>query len=217
MKKWISQQAAILGVLAVTLLVPVFLWDQMPDQVPVHWNINGEVDRYGSKAESLLIIPAISLVLSVLLWVLPAIDPKNKVNTFSNTLRLVHLALVVSFFAMSLVLAAASMKEGFDVTRAILIVVLMMFLVLGNFFGKLRPNYFVGIRTPWTLENGEVWIKTHRFAGKLWVAGSVLMMIAVLAVSDTKIRFWIFISGTIILSFWPMVYSFILFQKSKKS
>ena len=94
--------------------------------------------------------------------------------------------------------------------------VLILFMVLGNYFGKLRPNYFVGIRTPWTLENETVWLKTHRLGGKVWVYGSLIMLIAKFLLPMEPFFIFIFIGFTLIIALIPIVYSYLLYKKMEK-
>ncbi len=145
--------------------------------VPVHWNAAGEVDGYGSRWTALLMFPAITGLLTALFVVLPALEPRRQhlaesakawFATFVATLALLLLC-------HGLVVGSA-LGRAFDMARLIPTGVGLLLMVVGNYLGKVRSNFFIGIRTPWTLSSELSWRKTHRLAGRLFVALGLLMV-----------------------------------------
>lgn len=198
--------------------VPGFIIsDQLPDQIPSHWNINGEVDDYSSKWITLVGLPLLNLVLFFLLLLFPKIDPKKEnYKKFERPYTMFrwtfHLFFVALYFFM--IYNAWSMEKGqesMDASTVILIFMPILFIVIGNYMSRVRHNYFVGIRTPWTLSNEEVWRKTHRLGGKVFVIIGFLGWVTLLF--EPMYRFIIFIGGLVLGALFLTVYSYFVFQK----
>jgi uncharacterized membrane protein len=188
--------------LAVTLALLVTTWPLAGDRVPIHWNAAGEIDRYGSKAMGLLLPPLIALGLYVLLLLVPRVDPgRANYATFSDTylvIRTAVLALITVIYGAT-TLAARGVQVSMELVAPLAVGAL--FVVVGSVMGKIRPNWFVGIRTPWTLSSKTSWVRTHRLGGWLflvvglafvfnaltarrwaagWIVGCVLGMVVIL-------------------------------------
>jgi uncharacterized membrane protein len=164
-----------------------FAWARLPERVPVHWNFHGEVDRYGSRFELLLLGPVLLAALWGLFELLPVIDPRlaipkdpeqtdaERQGALPTAIALV-LALLALLHVLLLVQALGLLKEP---PRALAIWMAGFLILFGNFIGRLRPSWFVGIRTPWTLSSDAVWRRTHRLAGRLMVpAGLIALLLA---------------------------------------
>lgn len=190
----------------------LYIWKELPVQVPLHWNINGEINRYGNKME-LFIISLIPLILYALFLFIPMIDPKKRIEAMGNkfyTIRLITALFVAVLFSFIIY----SVKEHSLVNPNYLFIIIgAFFVLLGNYFKTIRPNYFVGIRTPWTLENDTIWKNTHLFAGKLWVAGGLIIIISSF-IFEEKIALTIFFIITAIITLIPIVHSYIQFKNN---
>jgi len=152
-------------------------WGTAPDRIPVHWNIAGQVDRWGSRFEGLLAIPLLSLGIYLLMVLLPRIDPgRANYDAFSgpySTLRLLVLAVMAVIYGLvHLWMRGVPVDIGVWVP----LVVGAMFVVIGNLLGKVRPNWFVGIRTPWTLSSKLAWTRTHRAGAWFFIVAGLLFM-----------------------------------------
>lgn len=152
------------------------VWKDFPAQIPMHFGIDGAPDRYSSNKMELLLLPCLNVFLFVLLAVLPTLDPKKPKMSESTlqSLKIGMLAFMTGIFGLVtyIQLSGDLRLSG----KPLFSLILLLFVFLGNLFGKVRPNYFIGIRTPWTLESETSWRKTHWLAGKLWVFGSLLML-----------------------------------------
>src|SRR5690606_2033703 len=147
----------------------VYIWNDLPGRVPLHWDINGEVNRFGNKNE-LIFVGIIPIFIYALFLVIPLMDPKKRLGSMGNkyfTIRWVSTIFVTILF---LFVIYSVKEQSLANPNYLLIIIATFFVVLGNYFKTIKPNYFVGIRTPWTLENEAVWKSTHQLAGKLWVA-----------------------------------------------
>jgi uncharacterized membrane protein len=156
-------------------------WERVTPPIPTHWNFRGEVDGYGGRFEGLLLVPLIALGLYVLLLVLPRIDPgRANYASFAEPYAVIRFALTATMVAVHLLVLATALGYPVDAGRWIPVGVGVLFLVMGNVMGKVRPNYFVGIRTPWTLASARSWEKTHRVGGRLFVIGGAALIVAAL-------------------------------------
>ncbi len=196
--------------LAAPFPVLALCWKQLPARVPMHWNLTGEIDGWASKP-SLLLMPLIGISAVALMSFLPRFDPKLRQNLGDHgrmpailpILRLTLLLLLDVIFAVQI---AVSLGARVDSGRLLLVATLIFLTVIGNFSTNLRPNYFVGIRTPWTLQNGETWRATHRLGGRLLFFGSVLLLLLQFFVS-TRVFGWITCVSLLLLVIWAMIYS----------
>ena len=171
-----------LAVLAGMFLAAAVLWPSSPDRFPVHWNFQGQIDRYGGKTEGLLIFPVMTLGIYLLLVFLPRLDPaRANYARFSGAYAAIRIVFTVSMALMYAVTLLSGNGYPIDVGLAIPLIVGGLFIVIGNFMGKIRPNWFVGIRTPWTLTSRKSWVKTHRLGGWMFIASGVVLILASLA------------------------------------
>ncbi len=201
--------------LALPFIAIPFVWSHLPEQMPTHWNLEGEPDDYSHKAFGLLLLPVLNIFTTALLFGLPYIDPRREnFELFANTMRSFRLLFTTFMLVVFGSIVAAGLGYDFAIERVICVCLILLFLVLGNMFGKVRSNYFVGIRTPWTLENPEVWRRTHRMAAVLWVAASVIALPAPI-LFDGVALFTIMMVYIGTITFVPLIYSLVTFRKLK--
>lgn len=196
-------------IILIPIVIGLILWDKLPDQVPMHWNAQGEVDGYGTKFQAVFLIP---LVLVAFQWICvlgTSFDPKKQnINDKMVTLVL-WIIPIISLLCNSMVFATAL---GHKVNVEIIMPLFMgaLFVVIGNYMPKCKQSYTVGIKLPWTLDNEENWNKTHRLAGFLWVIGGVVIMATAFLGA-----FWLFFIVLIPMVVIPFVYSYLLYKKTK--
>jgi uncharacterized membrane protein len=175
-------EVVLLGLLAAMFIASLAVWGQTPDQIPVHWNVHGAVDRYGGKAEGLLMLPTLALGIYLLMRFLPRIDPgRANYPRFGGTYLLLRAGIIVVMAAVHGLVIAWTLQHPIDVARAIPLLVGALCVTFGAVMGKVRPNWFVGIRTPWTISSKQAWIRTHRLGGWLFVLQGLLFIAAGLA------------------------------------
>lgn len=193
----------------IPIVIGLILWDKLPDQVPMHWSAQGEVDGYGTKFQAVFLMP---LVLVAFHWICvlgTSLDPKKQnINDKIFTLVL-WIIPVISLLCNSMVFATAL---GHKVSVEIIMPLFMgtLFVIIGNYMPKCKQSYTVGIKLPWTLDNEENWNKTHRLAGFLWVIGGVIIMATAFLGA-----FWLFFIVLIPMVIVPFVYSYLLYKKNK--
>lgn len=185
--------------------------------LPMHWNIHGEADRYGSKWTALMSAPALTLLLATLFWFLPALEPRERNLERSQGLYLsTWAALLILMTAIEVVMLSAALHWGLDTEAVITGSSGVLFVLVGNQLGKSRRMYLVGFRTPWTLASEEVWIKTHRLAGKLMVAWGLVALLAALVPISSVLRGGLFAAGGMILVSVSVLYSYWLWRREKR-
>ncbi len=195
---------------ALMWLIAAWYYPQLPDTVPIHWNSHGQADDFMEKPWGVFIMPLISTGVLLLLSVLPALSPKGfrldsarrAYGIVVNIIMLFMLGVMVLSFEQTLGEIAA-----FD--KWISAGLGLLLLVLGNYLGKFPKNFWVGIRTPWTLASDEVWFKTHRLAGRTFMGGGLLVIAA--AVAGLKLEYLVGI--TLVAALTPVVYSLVIYKQ----
>lgn len=170
------------SILIVCVILTVTIWiittvviSQLPDQIPIHWNLQGEVDQYGSKWFGTLLVPSIMIGVLVLAVILPSLSPKQfTVESFSGAYSVGMLLALGCVGYVQLVLLWGAMAPQTNIGRALLAGISLFWALIGTVLGKLRRNFWMGIRTPWTLASDRVWNETHRMAGKLFMFTGML-------------------------------------------
>jgi uncharacterized membrane protein len=198
--------------IAAMFLVAALCWSHASDRIPVHWNWRGEVDRYGGKFEGLLLLPLVSVALYLLLLVLPLFDPgKANYRTFAGAYNLIRLTITLFLSAIYAVGVLVSLGYHVDMNTVIGLALGVLFIVLGNVMGKIRPNWFVGVRTPWTLSSKLSWTKTHRLAGWLFI---VMGLLAVAwAILQNAWMLGVMITVDFACGISLVVYSYLIYRK----
>lgn len=191
-----------------------YIWPSLPQKVPMHWNAAGEIDRWGDKSETLMIPILMTGLVYVLFLILPKIDPKGKLEKMGNKLNDFRLILTGFMSVLSLYVLYSIKTLNAD-PKLLFPLLGLLFAFLGNYMKTMKPNYFIGIRTPWTLENEEVWKKTHKMGGWLWFVGGLLMAFSFLL--DGKAQFYTFMTIIIVITVIPVTYSYIEFKKQKNN
>lgn len=206
-----------LPLLAVVLLPIVYLfytWNTLPEKVPTHFNINGEIDAWGNKNALIFMILLLPVLTYALMTIVPKIDPKKRLDLMGGKYHQLKFILVSFMSVLALFIIYISKNQNLTSPNIILVLIGILIFALGNYFKVIQQNYFIGIKTPWTLENKEVWKLTHILAGKLWIIGGLLIVILSLILPE-NINFYVFITILIVIALYPVVYSYVKFKELK--
>ena len=205
-----------LVMIALALLAGALLWGQLPGQMASHWNANDEVNGYMPKIWGVFLMPLITLVMLVLFLVLPSIDPlKANIAKFRESFNLfIVLIIVFMLYVHGLTLAWSLGYQDFKMSTALLPFMGVLFIAIGFMLRKARRNFFIGIRTPWTLSSDSVWDKTHQLGAILFMASGVLAIIGGFFGGMTA--FWLMFVPLIGSSLFLMVYSYVLYRQETK-
>ncbi len=197
-------------VILIPMLIGLLLWNKLPDPMPSHWGINGEVDGWSSKAFAVFGFPGLLMAIHWICVLASCTDPKSKDYTPKMIILVLWICPVLSLVLNSMVYAAAL---GYEISIEIIMPLLvgLMFIIVGNLLPKCRQSYTMGIKLPWTLASEENWNKTHRFGGKLWVAGGIVILATAFLGN-----FWILLGVLVVMVAVPTVYSYLLYRKQAK-
>jgi len=203
----------IIIVILISFAIGIYFYSQFPDRIASHWNIKGEVDSYMSKFWGLFLMPIILLGLWLLFLLIPKIDPlKKNIEKFRKYYN--GFVVLISLFLFYIYLLAIAWNTGmrFDMGRAMVPAMGILFYYIGILLKHAKRNWFIGIRTPWTLSSDKVWEKTHEIAGKFFKIAGV---IAILGIFFPKWVFLIVVVPVILFTIYIFVYSYFLYQKEK--
>lgn len=203
------------AVALVPLAYLLISWQEMPDRVPIHFNLEGEADDWGSKNFMAGMILLLTLGMNLLLLVIPNIDPKEKLSRMGNKYQQLRFLLSLFMASLSVFIVYSAKSGSLENSNFINLLIGALFIALGNYFQAIKPNYFIGIRTPWTLESETVWKKTHRLGGRLWVLGGMVMCISAL-ITSPKLRLAVFLATVAVVVLIPVIYSFIEQRKERR-
>jgi uncharacterized membrane protein len=197
-----------------------WVYPGLPQRVPTHWNIEGKVDGWGDKSWATFLMPGMMVVFLVFFAFLPALSPRHfEVDSFRSTyLYIMVLATAFLAYMNGVILLATwqELREGnkfMDIGRAMIGGLFLFFAFLGNVMGKVRRNFYIGIRVPWTLASDRVWNDTHRLAAWLMVAGGIVGFLLVIA----GLPFVWLIGVMIVTLLIPVVYSFLHYKALERS
>ena len=197
-------------IMLIPMIIGLLLWNQLPERVPSHWGINGEVDGWSSKTFTVFGLPALLIALQWVCVLASTADPKYK-NYNPKMLKLVlWICPAISLIVNGMVYCAALGVEV-PVETVMPLLVGAMFVVIGNWLPKCKQTYTMGIKLPWTYASEENWNATHRFGGKVWVSGGILTMITSLFGN-----FWILLVILVVMVIVPTVYSYLYYRNHEK-
>lgn len=202
----------VLGLLFVvaSLALTAAVYPRLPDPVPTHWSFEMEPDGFTPKPWGAF-LPAGMLGAAWLLFVvLPRISPRGfRFESFSRVWRILQPTLMGFFFLVTSLILATAAGARMPLERALGAAMGVMLIVLGNFMGKLTKNFFIGIRTPWTIASDEVWLRTHRLGGKLFVLAGV----ALFAAAAAGVGMVVAIGAVVAAALISAVYSYVLYRR----
>ncbi|MCB0464079.1 MAG: SdpI family protein [Aequorivita sp.] len=211
-----KKELPILAIVLLPFIYLVYVWNELPNKVPMHWNIKGEIDRYGDKSEMIIIPFILPLFVYLIFLVVPKIDPKNKLNKMGGKLQAIKFLLTTFMSIFALFIIYTAKNQSFSNPNYIVLLIGVLFIILGNYFKTIKPNYFIGIRTPWTLENETIWKATHKLGGKIWFVGGTLIVVFSL-ILDKSLNFMIFMIITGLITIIPIVHSYLMYKKVRKT
>ncbi|MFZ0731612.1 MAG: SdpI family protein [Candidatus Sulfotelmatobacter sp.] len=198
------------AVILATLAGILVAYPQLPVAVPIHWNIHGQVNGWAPKWALFLYGPGMMLALVGLFAALPWLSPKRfEVDSFRPTYLYIMIVTLAMFAYIQILTLLAALGLALDVGPAIEGGVCLLIALLGNVLGKVRRNFYVGVRTPWTIANERVWNATHRLAAKTFFAAGLLGFTAVLV----RAPFWLPLTAILIGAFIPVIYSLIFYKQ----
>ena len=200
---WVSQ-----GVCLLPILLSLIFYDQMPEKVATHFDVNFVPDGYSPKWQAAFMIPGILFFLNIFVWFMLDNDPRKAgINPIMR--RISQWIIPVLSVTVQSAIIFYSIADNVNLVRMIPLMVGVMLMLIGNYMPKCRQNYTAGIRLPWTLSSEENWNRTHRFGGKAMVAGGILLALC----SFIKVNLAVVLLIVLIFTAVPVIYSYILYKK----
>ena len=205
-------------------LIPIaylaVIWESLPEKMAMHFDLKGNADRYGSKTELLVMVAVFSAMVIAIYFVLSniyKIDPKKYAADNKDRLHRMGFAIAVFMAALSCFIIYSTSRGSTEIgIRYVFAGVGLLLCLIGNYMHTIKPNYFAGIRLPWTLNNEDNWRKTHLLAGKLWFVGGLVIAILCFLLPDV-VSVILFFILTIVLVLVPVIYSYRLYKKNKEA
>lgn len=212
MRKYSKTQLIITSiVILLPIVIGLFLWNKLPERMVTHWNSNGEPDGWSSKGFAVFGLPLILFAAHWIAIFFTTHDPRNK-NQNSKLFNIIILLMPITSLEFCSATYAIALGRDVNISFLASIFLGIVFVLVGNYLPKCKQNYTIGIRIVWALENEENWNKTHRFAGKLWVIGGVVLL-ATAFISIESFLYVLFVAA-LIMVLAPILYSYIYYKKS---
>jgi len=201
-------------IILLSFVIGIYLYFQMPDSMASHWNAKGQVDGYMSKFWGLFLMPIVLLIMLFLFILIPKIDPlKKNIEKFRKYFDMFIVLITLFMFYIYGLTLLWNLGKTFDMSLAIIPAVGLLFYFIGVMLEKSKRNWFIGIRTPWTLSSDRVWDKTHAIGGKLYKIAGV---VAILGLFSPKYYIWFVIVPVISFSLYLLFYSYFAYKKEKR-
>lgn len=208
-KEWLM----VMLVLA-SVLIAGWFYPQLPDRAASHWNAEGEVDGYMDKGMAAFMFPGMMLLLAALFFIIPRIDPlKENIEKFRDAYE--EMVAVILAFFLFIYLQTMLWNIGIQISMALTVpfAIGLLFIYMGFLLEKAKRNWFIGIRTPWTMSSDGVWDKTHKIGGKMFKALGILCMLSMLL---GGLAFLVIAGGALIATAYLCWYSYVEYEKEKK-
>ncbi len=191
----------------------LLLWNQLPDVIATHWNFHGQADGWSSKSFAVFFLPLLLLGVHWLCVFITARDPGNQEQNKKALSLVVWIVPLISNICCGMVYAIA-LGVPLSISTVMYLMVGILFLIIGNYLPKCRRNHTIGIRIPWTLADEDTWNATHRFGGRVWIAGSIGILLC--AFLPEAIGLWVMFAALAVLVIVPMVYAYRYYHRHCK-
>ncbi|MDA1477181.1 SdpI family protein [Bacillus changyiensis] len=202
-----------LSIIFINILLWGFSYPYLSNHIPIHWSFSGEVDRYATKTEAMLLMLGLLIFLYAVMILTPKLEPrKNNLALFSKTYHIIVNAMLLLFSVLNLLLVLTGLGYHVPMGSFVPVLVGAILIVIGNYLPRVRSNFFIGIKNPWTLSSEKVWKKTHRFASKMFTIAGILMAINGLFPIGNYGNVAM-LALFLIAVFAPYVYSYVLYRQ----
>jgi uncharacterized membrane protein len=211
MDKWTKWLIAIIVVASWTAAFVAY--PHLPSVIASHWNATGQPDRYTSRAGDAFTMTIIATILAILFVIIPFIDPRKNITKFRGAYEGIVIVILLFIAATQAYGLAWNLGHQFALKDFVLPAIGLLFIVMGVLMPSFQPNWFLGIRTPWTLSNDTVWKETHQLGGKLFIVSGVIALAGILRPSLST---WFILVPLIISAIWIVVFSYYRFTQLDK-
>jgi len=200
-------------IIALSFVAGIYFYPQLPAVVASHWDTQGNVNGTMGKFWGTFLFPVLLAVLFVVFLIIPRLDPKHEnIEKFRSHFNGFILFMMGLFFYMELLAIAYNIGMHFHIVRWLVPAFALFFYYIGVLLSHARRNWFIGIRTPWTLESEHVWNKTHVLGAKLF---KVAALLALVGVFFPVVAFWFVVIPVVVFAMWSIIYSYVAFREEK--
>lgn len=214
MKDNLRKDIWIIVLMAASTVGILLIYSYLPMQIPVHWDINGDVDRYGNRI-NIIYLGLIPIIIYILFLILPVIDPRRKnYDKHKKAYRMTKYGVILLMTSISWITILYTLEVISDITRLLFWMIGIIFLLFGNYMRQIRSNFFFGIRNPWTLSNDVVWKKTHRLGGITFVLTGIGIILG--SFFGPIVTFIFLMTGIVAILFVSTLYSYLVYNKENK-
>ena len=211
-KPTIKTEIIPLLLLAAVAVSSLYFYNHFPERVPSHWNFKGEIDGWSGKAGAAFGLPAILVLMYLMFLVIPYLDPrKEKYQQFAKVYHIFKTSILSLLGLLYFAVGINGIGYPINIGLWTPVVIGLLFIILGNYMGKIKSNWFVGIRTPWTLSSEEVWNKTHRFGGKIFILAGIGMILQPFLPENFRLPLFIITITAMLLG--TFGYSYFIYKK----
>jgi uncharacterized membrane protein len=204
-----------ISLVVITFILTLLYFDSLPDNIITHWNLNGNADGYTQKGFGLFIVPLMISGLIILLYFIPKIDPLQKnINEFRTEYHTLIAVICGFFLYLQIVIITLNLGMNFDIRILLSPAFAVLIYSTGVLIRKAKRNFFIGIRTPWTISSDSVWNKTHKKAGQLFKASAILSLIGLFI---PEMAFFFIIVPLLLASLGVIIYSYFEYKKETKN
>jgi uncharacterized membrane protein len=200
----------------ISFLAGAYFYRHFPLLVPSHWNLAGQVDGYASPFMAAFLLPLMILGLYLLFLALPILDPKREQYvTFAPTYHKFKDLIIAFLFVLFIMTGLNGLGRPVNIGFWAPVLIGILFILIGSLLGKVKSNWFLGIRTPWTLSSETVWNKTHKLSGQVMMAAGLIMILSALVPAAGKII--LFVAAILLIILVPTIYSYLLYIQEKRA
>lgn len=201
-------------IVLVMIMIGFYVYPLLPDSMPIHWWFDWKPDQMWSKLTYIITFPIITLILIIIFALLPKLDPKkDNYDKFGTPWEILQFSTIWLMFYLYIITSFVTLNPEYNISKFVLFGIWVLFLIMWNYMWKIRQNYFIWIKVPWTLANEEVWNKTHRFWGKMFMIAWLLFILNSIFLWQVV---WVFIASVCLILFAPIIYSYMIFKNTKK-
>ncbi len=203
-----------ISIVIASIILGVYFYFHFPETVMVHWNFQGVPDGYSGRFTGAFAMPLMLALMYILFLVLPSLDPKrDRYSEFEKTFHILRSAIMVVLLIAFIIMGLLNLGIFIEVGPIVAAVIGIFIMIAGNFMGKIKRNSYLGIRTPWTLQSENVWNKTHRFGGWMFVIFGLIIVAA--PHLSYQLALTLFLSGVGLIVVGTSIYSYWLYSKEK--
>ena len=201
-----------LAMIVTMFVMAAMAWSSAPAQMAVHWDIAGHANRYGGRFQGLLLLPLVAAGVYAFMLLAPRIDPRRRnYEAFAGPYAIVRTLVIGMLFLVYVASYLAMRGRSVNVSSMALTAMGVVFVIIGNYLPKIQPNWFIGVRTPWTLSSEESWRRTHRLAGWLFVFGGAV--IAAIGLLHPAWLLWALLASMATVVLIPVIYSYFAWRQ----